>query len=206
MSDWLIARHQVAIAGSVRDGKTGKPIAGARVEMTVMPVQLERWLVLHARCHGAAWPAMSERLDRTRTAADGHFHFVDLPDGDYTLTASLPAAGSRYGAAGLSLEVTRDSNGNLIPVTADMVLPPTTLSGTITAGNENDPVVMAEVQIQGSGERTFSNSDGSYVLSGLEQGERSLVVSARDYATATQQVVLSAGDEVITNLILQAPS
>jgi hypothetical protein len=70
------------------------------------------------------------RPDQTRTAVDGHFHFLDLPDGDYAVTASLPEAGNRYGTAeAKNLRVSRDGNGRIDWAWTDVKVPPTTISG-----------------------------------------------------------------------------
>jgi hypothetical protein len=65
--------------------------------------------VLDALLHKVHRPALAKRLDRTSTATDGYFHFLDLPDGDYTLIASLPGVGIRYGV--LFVSVFREAIG-----------------------------------------------------------------------------------------------
>ena len=205
MSDWEIIRHAVAISGSVRDSQTGKAVGGARVAITDAPTEFTAWLEIRAQQFGTRWRGMLERPDRTLTAGDGHFHFMDLPNGDYTLVASLPAAGSRYAEAEASVTVTRGTGDNIIMATADIQLPPTTLKGTITAaGSEGpEPVVMAEVMISGSGEKTFSDDQGRYMLSGLEKGIRTMMVSAKGYQSVSQAVgFVAAGVEEIQDLVL----
>jgi hypothetical protein len=147
-----------------------------------------------------------KRREQTRTAADGIFYFLDLPDGAYTLTASLSGSGSRYGAAQVTTAVS-SPNGAIDLATADMALPPTTLRGQITGPSLDDgasePVFMAEVRVKGSGERAFSDSDGQYLLAGLEVGERTISVSARGYATTEKTVQLDqAGTEQFLNFTL----
>jgi hypothetical protein len=191
-------RHQVAIAGRVTDARTGKPIGGARVEIVGAPPEFTAWLAIQARRHGTRWAGMAERPDRTRTAADGHFHFLDLPDGDYTLIASLPGSGTRYDTAQADARVSRDAGGNIAMATANVALPPTALEGSITDQATGDPVAMAEVRVKGSGECTFSEARdetrGRYLLVGLEAGERTIVVSAQGYGTVTRTAPLSRGD------------
>lgn len=179
MIEWEIVRHQVAIAGRVTDFQTGKAIAQAQVQIVEGP-------------------------DRTRTAADGHFHFLDLPDGQYTLIASLPGSGSRYGTAQAEATVSRDAEDNITMATADIALPPTTLKGQITDQATGNPVVMVQVQVQGSGERTFSDAQGRYILTGLEAGKRTVLVSARGYQPGSKTVLLSEpGTEQTLDFVLE---
>jgi hypothetical protein len=111
---------------------------------------------------------MVERPDRTQTAIDGHFHFLDLPDGDYTLTASLPGTGTCYGAVEKKVQVSRNDN-KIKLAAADIALPTTGIKGQITRKDSSQKsVVMAKIQVEGSGESTFSNKEGEYKLIGLQ--------------------------------------
>src|SRR5262249_8405732 len=123
--------HQAAIAGKVVDPETGSAVAGVTVTITAMPLAFEQWLATRALQYGAAWPKLSERPDRTSTAADGCFCFVDLPDGDYTLSCVLSGAAHRYGAAEHTFTVTRDSQGRIALATAQIDLPPTGARGVV---------------------------------------------------------------------------
>jgi hypothetical protein len=244
---WEEIRHQVAIAGTVRQrlpgDEAGRAIGSARVRVTNGPAAFITTVINQAKAaasRDAATapqrevlddPAASdadklqaaqqildyvqarrmpgmERPDQIRTARDGHFHFLDLPDGPYTLSASLPGSGSRYGTRQLDVTVTSSAdNGerNIDMVAADMALPPTTLTGQITDQDSGDPVVMAEVRVKESGERTFTGEDGKYVLAGLERGERIVQITAPGYqAPAPQQVDFTvAGEEKVLDLTLE---
>ena len=48
-----------------------------------------------------------------RTRNDGHFHFMDLPDGEYSLTPSLPSFGYRYDTAEVNATLFHDVKGNI---------------------------------------------------------------------------------------------
>jgi len=52
-------------------------------------------------------------------------------------------------------------------------------------------VFLARVQVQGSGEQSFSDALGNYLLSGLEVGTRTVLVSAQGYKVNSQTVQLS---------------
>jgi hypothetical protein len=187
-------RNRVVIAGQLSNAETGQVIHRARVEITKMPDSFKNWLTLRAMQYGANWETMVERPDRTQTAIDGHFHFLDLPDGDYTLTASLPSAGTRYGAVEKKFQVSR--NGDRIKLAAaDITLPPTGIKGQITNA-ENQPIVMAKVQVKGTKESTFSDSKGNYLLSGLEVSNVQFTVrfSAQAYQQNFKDIQLCQGE------------
>jgi hypothetical protein len=188
-------RHQIAIAGRVTDSHTGRAIGGAQIEITAAPAAFTDWLATRARQYGDHWTAMAERPDRTRTARDGHFHFLDLPDGKYTIVASLPGSGTRYGTAQVTARIsseTKDGETDITMATADIRLPPTALKGRITDKASGEPVILAEVRMLGSGERTFSDASektkGRYVLTGLETGKRTIQVSAQGYKPDSKTV------------------
>src|SRR5262245_21527470 len=123
--------RKARIAGRVSDAQTGKPLAGAQVAITNGPQAV--------------------------TAADGFFRFLDLPAGSYTLTASLPGKGSRWGTASKPVAL----GGALAKV--DLALPATTVKGKVKDPS-GQAVRMAEVRVQGSNESAWSDAQGNYVL------------------------------------------
>jgi Carboxypeptidase regulatory-like domain len=194
-------RHQVALAGQVSDAQTGRVIPGARVELTPLSGPFKTRLALQALQYGERWQAMTERADRTHTANDGSFHFLDLPDGRYTLTVSLLGAGTRYGLAQSTVAVSRQGE-RIQRATADIALPPTTLKGQIKNA-EGAPVIMAKVQVAGSGESTFSDSQGNYLLTGLQSGQRMVTVTAQGYELISQGTPLSQAEVKTLDFTLQ---
>ena len=205
MAQWLKLepiRHQVAIAGRVLNARTNEAMAGALIEIKAAPPAFDQWLAVYALQFGAQWNSLLNRPDRTRTAPDGHFHFLDLPDGQYTLTASMPGSGTRLGTAQAIVAVSRNAQGKLAMAVSDIALPPTTLKGTITGPNAAN-VVLAQVRINGSGECAYTNGQGQYLLAGLEVGHRIVSVTAQGYQSASQAVTLStAGGEQTLNFSL----
>jgi hypothetical protein len=207
MSQWMKVQpthHQVAIAGIVSDAQTGEMIHRALVEMIQMPESFQQGLTLKAMQHGVQWANLPERPDRTYTTKDGTFYFIDLPDGDYTLQVSLPGAGTRYRTVQAAVKVAR--NQDLIQrATAAIALLPTSIRGIIT-NSDKEPIVMANVRVEGSSASTFSDSEGKYLLTGLEVWQRSpnrpadqppkplVTVSAPGYQPISQGVWLSQGD------------
>lgn len=199
--------HQVAIAGTVSDRETGQTLHRANVEISEMPDEFKTKLALRAKQYGFDWDTMAERPDRTRTAIDGHFHFLDLPNGKYTLTASLPNAGTRYSTAQIKVEIFRDSQGNLKMASVNIALPPTALRGQVTDSNKN-PIIMAKVQVEGSSESAFSDCEGNYFLSGLEASQppsqQTVKVAAMGFQSTSKSFQISQGTVGNLNFTLQA--
>ena len=209
MVKWQTVRHQVAIAGRLTEAGPGKPIGGALVSIKSedgMPAAFKSLLEARSMQYGNAWIAMSDRPDRTRTAADGLFYFLDLPDGDYTLMASLANMGKRYGTAQATVTVARKDDGDYKRVFLDLALQATTVRGKISGTSHKNGVAMAEVRMKGSGERTFSDGQGHYVLAGIEPvkptdgasaggrpaiSERTVLVFAQGYRPASKLVALN---------------
>ncbi len=151
---------------------------------------------------------LPQRFDQTYTAQDGHFYFLDLPDGNYTLAVSQPRLGSRYGKAqAKTITVKRDINGTITPTITDpILLSPTTLKGQITGEPVGDPVVLAEIRVQGSGEVTFSDRDGNYRLTALETSDqkRTVAVKAIGFQPTEKTVLLNKeGSEKTLNFALK---
>src|SRR5689334_4250310 len=131
MLAWKLGGHQVAIAGNAFNAQTGQALRGVQVTITTAPRSFKNRLKLKALAVGESWETLAERPDRTLTATDGHFHFLNLPSGQYGLTASLPEAGQRYGTVLAKAKVDRDDKGRIVWVKADLALPPTTLRGRL---------------------------------------------------------------------------
>ena len=199
----LQVRHQVAVAGKVTAVVAKKPVGGAVVNIIEMPHALKSLLVTKSMQYGARWGAMAERPDRTRTAADGLFYFLDLPDGKYTIAASVASCGKRYGGARGSAAVSRDAKGNVKMAFLEIGLQPTTVQGKVTGAGHKAGVLMAEVRVKGSGERAFSDAQGEYVLAGVEPGNRTILVAAQGYRTAAKPVTIEQpGELAILNFAL----
>jgi hypothetical protein len=200
-SVWEEIRHQVAVVGRVLDEQTGETVSHAIVRITEGPAKFILELNIKKKQYGERWSTMVERLDQTRTAADGFFHFLDLPDGQYTLTSFLPGSGSRYGTVQATVDVSRNAQGDITPGVANMGIPPTTLKGHIT-GPDSDggttDVVLADVRIKGSSERAFSNGEGQYALTGIESGNREVTVHAPGYQSVVRSVQIGEAGTVRT--------
>ena len=176
--EWQTFRHRAAIAGRVLEAGTGRPLAGARVEIASGPEAV--------------------------SAADGFYRFLNLPPGQYMLTASLPRSGSRYGAKAGQVTLADDGQGNAVLETLDLELPATTIKGKVKDPSDQ-AVKMAEVRVQGSGESAWSDAQGNYVLSGVEAGERNLSVSARGFQKVSEAVTLGQPGAVATRDVTLSP-
>jgi Carboxypeptidase regulatory-like domain len=190
VSGWQTVRHRVAIAGRVLDAGTGKPVTNAAVSITTMPPAFQNRLAIASLAYGRSWDDLLDRPDRTSTRKDGLFCFLDLPDGKYGLSGSMPSHGNRYGVAQGSAEVSRDSKGNFKIAFLTLTPQATTVKGRITGSSHKNGVVLAEVRVKGSGERTFTDAQGQYEVAGIEPGKRVLMVSAQGYRAVSEPITL----------------
>ncbi len=87
-SDWEIIRRQVTIGGYV-ENTVHKPVAGARLVITVFPKRFAAQIAGARAGTGAGGSAMDQRPDRIASRPDGGYFFMDLPNGDYTVRASI---------------------------------------------------------------------------------------------------------------------
>jgi hypothetical protein len=199
-----VIRHQASIVGRVTDARTGSALGRVRIDLAGSSPAFADLVALAAEQFGTAWPTMAERPDRTLSRADGAICFVNLPDGQYTLTASLPAAGSRYGTNQTHAQVSRDAAGTIHAVLVELTLPATTVTGRVsTAGGA--PIMMAAVSVEGSGEQVWTDAQGHYAVSGIEVGNRNLVISAQGFQTARTPAVLGgAGSTLTVDVTLQS--
>ncbi|WP_448574198.1 carboxypeptidase regulatory-like domain-containing protein [Trichothermofontia sp.] len=179
-------RPQVAIAGRVTEIDTEHPLPGVEIRLTTVPPVLQKRWQLQAL-------ATQPLTNPTQTRGDGFFYFLDLPPGEYGLRATVPQGGRRYQAVEQAFTLTAQADGTIPPQFLDLVIPTTRLRGTIQTAAE--PVAMAQIQLVGSGDRVFSNPDGTYQFAALEASPqpRQVQVSAKGYATITQAIVLQAG-------------
>jgi hypothetical protein len=196
-------RRQVAIVGRVTDAQTGQPVRGAQVTITSGPPEFLARLKIVREVVRSKQPP-----DLAVTGPDGHYHYVDLPAGAYTLTVTLSAAGTRYGSQTAQATVVRDAQGKITPGATDVALPPTGIKGKVTpqGGAQGDALSMAEVRVQGSGERVYTNQKGEYLLLGLETGTRSLRIGARNYQPDVRSVTLGAPGVLVTVDVALTPT
>ena len=206
MAKWEEIRHQVAISGKVTDSATGKGLKQVRIEIVDAPPVFLDMITIQKAIQVEKWETLRSRPDRVFTAPDGHFHFMDLPDGEYTLEAVFPEAMRRYGSVRQTVTVSRTPGGNIHMAVADMVLPSSAIHGKVVRQGTTTPVGLAEVRVIGSGEVTHTNNAGEYCLSGLETSatsHRPLSISATGYQDKTANVLLAApGDEVTLDIEL----
>jgi hypothetical protein len=203
MSSLHLVTHRVAVAGWVKDSETKNAIGRADVTIVAMPAAFEQRLKLASMRYGTRWAALTERPDKTQTKEDGLFYFLDLPNGKYTVRVTATKLGKRYSGAEETASVTRDSQGKLRLATVKVALQPTAVKGKITGSNQKAGVVMAEVRIKGSGERTFSDAQGQYALTAIEPGTRTVQVTAQGYKPSFHVVKLpQAGAMETVNIAL----
>lgn len=170
-----------------------------RVEIIAAPASFQRRLSLKSLSHGQNWDSFSDRPDRTHTAVDGSFYFIDLPPGKYTLKATCPQQSTRLQGVKADVEI---RNGEK-PQWKELILATTGIVGQvkIKSSNSNEfvPLPQAQVQVVKGSEHTRCDRDGKFQLLNLEAPENpstrklQLQISAPGYDTYTQNVDLSRG-------------
>jgi hypothetical protein len=72
-------------------------------------------------------------------------------------------------------------------------LQPTAVKGKVVDAARNTGIVMAEVRMKGSGERTFSDAEGHFILSPVQpsQNRRVLQAFAQGYEPAEEEVLVA---------------
>jgi len=211
MTGFMVAHHQVAIAGRVLNAVSGKPVVRAHVEITNGPPKYIERQALPPH-FGSSEGAKRTELT-TRTRPDGLFFFLDLPEGDYKLVAFLPKSGpctkppnvagkrsedsydwmgdKRYGKEQFEAKVFQRPNGfDRLTV---IRLRPTGVIGRVVASASQAGVQMAEVRCKGSGERAFTDAQGQYTLVGIHPNarlKRTLQVRARGFRDQSMEILI----------------
>jgi hypothetical protein len=197
---WSVAHHRVSIWGKVSDALTQKPMAGVLVTLTKRPAEFEQILQRLAQYAGSDWAKRAERPDRTRTRFDGLYYFLDLPDGDYDVSAFLPNCGKRYGEGVQKKRVHGEDEKQSGPdalkaMWLGLALQPTVIRGRVYDTAKKAGVMMAEVRLKGSGERTFSGARGDFMLGPIEaseKAERTLECFASGYSRKEKSRIVVA--------------
>jgi len=114
MNTVLQAHHFVAIAGRVLDMDANRDaaVAGAYVEIVSGPPEFIR----HRNARGP-WLGAARRDERVKTASDGVFYFLDLPDGTYEIRVT--AAGAQSASATAIVE---HGENPFLPTAVDVAL------------------------------------------------------------------------------------
>lgn len=212
--------HHVALAGRVVIGLRKVPenliepttinVPGAIVDIVSGSPQFEQQVALASLSYGVTWDGLNRRLNRTISAEDGSFFFVDLPPGDYTLQTHLPSSGSRYGVTDeVPIKVPSAAEPSK-PVWQKLALPITGIVGQVRNGQGSQKgLVMAKVQVVETGEIAYCDNAGKFELLGLEATstpkkarQLTLHFSASGYASQTlnEEIRLGVITEVSVSL------
>ncbi|MCP5013282.1 MAG: hypothetical protein GY942_25155 [Aestuariibacter sp.] len=179
MSDWEILRRQIAISGQITAVADNAPISQAQVQITAAPDAFMNKVRLYAKLHGNAWDGLTKRVDRTETAADGAYYFLDLPNGDYTISAYVPHRLPLYDYAEGEGVVSRDDTDTVQAATVDVALPP--FSGK-TFPPAFTPQMIADCQLwlQADG---LALADGATVTSWADSSGQAVSVTTENGPT-----------------------
>lgn len=108
-TEWEIIRRQVAIAGRIVD-KSNTPLVGVPVTIISTSGDFKRRVENATIAFRKGWDNLDERIDRTISRWDGLFYFMDLPDGQYTVSVH---PGGQDTVEEKKVPVVRDKENNL---------------------------------------------------------------------------------------------
>ncbi|MEH7024219.1 carboxypeptidase-like regulatory domain-containing protein, partial [Priestia megaterium] len=136
----------------------------------------------------------------TLTDVDGQYTLTGLPEGTFTISASVTDFATQIQTVTLTPGETEIVNFALTPN-------PASLSGIVTDAQTGSPIAGALVQVFVVGttipvKSTLTDATGQYLISGLEEGEYRVVISADNYGTQPFRVVLTPGEQEILNAAL----
>ena len=130
------------------------------------------------------------------TNATGFYDLQALPEGTYSVTASLSGF---YSNTTLNIPVTRGNETEGVNFT--LTEKPNRLYGVVKAGTLLLPGV--NVSILATAQYNISNYEGSYEITNITAGIYNVSASLKGYETNTTQVTISAGMDVLLHINLR---
>ncbi|MED4456369.1 carboxypeptidase-like regulatory domain-containing protein, partial [Metabacillus fastidiosus] len=163
--------NPATITGTVTDAFTGNPIANALIQV---------------------FNSQGILINSTLSDNNGQFSVTGLPEGALTVQASANNFASQVQTVTLTPGETETVNFSLPPN-------PASISGTVTDSLNGNPIAGALVQAFLVGttipvRSTLTDSNGNYVLTGLNEGEYRLEISDDNYASFISRIVLAPGE------------
>lgn len=179
--------HRGSIAGKVVDGRTRQPIAKAVVSIQSGPPEFDQW------------PAKARR---TTTAQDGFWGFVDLPDGDYTVTIEAPR--ELHYATHTTLQTAKQTEDK--PIIEYAPMSPTGVEGLVHNKDTRAPLHLARVRVHGSNEIVYCDRTGRFLVTGVFPGECTLIIDAVGYRQRTFTMSMALGTIGTLGVIFLEPN
>jgi hypothetical protein len=91
-TEWEIIRRQVAIAGFIVD-QQNQPVGSVRITITAKAGKFKKQVENASLMAGGDWETLKKRPDQTLSRLDGLYFFLNLPEGQYTVSAMDPRTG-----------------------------------------------------------------------------------------------------------------
>lgn len=171
--------NSATITGTVLDSVTNTPIANALVQV---------------------FKSQGFFLASVLTDMNGQYTLSGLPEGTLIVAASAADFGTGIQTVTLTAGQTQTGPFTLTPN-------PAFLSGVVTDAQISSPIAGALVQVFVVGttipvKSTLTDATGQYLVSGLNEGEYRVVVSADNYDTQPFRIILTPGEQEILNAAL----
>ncbi|WP_129729008.1 carboxypeptidase regulatory-like domain-containing protein, partial [Ectobacillus funiculus] len=173
--------NPATINGTVRDATTGNVLSNALIQV---------------------FSSQGNLLASTLTDVNGQYTISGLPEG----TLSVQASALNFAS---DMKVITLTPGETETVDFTLASNPASLTGSVTDAQTAAPLSGALVQVFIAGtnvpvKSTLTDSNGLYVINGLNEGEYRVVMSVDNYGSAIFQITLGPGETRVLNAALVA--
>jgi len=130
------------------------------------------------------------------TAADGTYTIADVPTGDRSVTASAEGFVAQTKTAGVT-------EGQ--PTTVDFALDPIpvgSITGKVTNAVGGTSIAGATVLVEDTGQSAITAADGTYTITDVPTGDRSVTASADGFESQPKMVPVNEGQTTTANFAL----
>ncbi len=156
--NWMVINRKVSIAGRVLDSISKNPLQGGLITIESRSFK-----------------------NITVSGGDGAYYFLDVPKGNYKMTARTPSHQLMYGTWEKN-DIDLPISDQIQRINVNIELAPTCLKGTVRNDQkEPAPVDNAMVRLWGNSEGVVCDRNGNYLLEPIMSGNPMIEVFAKGY-------------------------
>ncbi|PID30144.1 MAG: hypothetical protein CSB55_00015 [Candidatus Cloacimonadota bacterium] len=174
-ADSLVSNYEInrlSLRGYVTEGHYVSPLFGSSESLATTYGDNER--ILGDSLANVAVTVI-ETGDQTFTDNSGYYYFESLAEGIYTVKFE------KTGYHTLTQNSVNCIAGNTTAVNVDLIPVGGIIMGQIKG--DGDPIENAQITLSGTGISAYSENNGNYILSDIEEGDYTLIISHPDFKT-----------------------